>query len=581
MLPWRVGLVVVLGGLVAVPLAAPLVKLAADPAAWGGWTDAGRLLGLARNTAWLVGGTLALALPAGVAGAVLLYRTDLPLRRLFRFLLLLTLFIPLPLFATGWQAVLGSGGWLPLTLWNAPRESAFGPDSAVWTPWGQGIGSAVWIHAVAGLPWVVLLAGQGLLGVERSLEEDAWTALPVWRVLVKVSLPRAGAAIAAAALWVGLQTTGEITVTDVTQVRTFAEEVYTQFVGPEPAVRGDPLARAVAVTLPVVLLTVVLVLVLAGRWERRLPPAGAEVRPPLVFPLGRWRWPLAVAAGAVCLALVGVPLGSLLWRAGLAGTPRSWSPAVVGEHLRLVWQAEHRHLIDSLGLAAVAGISCALLALLACWAAAGSRRFRFGVLVLMAAAWSLPGPVIGLGLKDTIAGLLNAVGPPALPEAATKGDGAAPLRSPLAVALWYGPSSIPLWWVDAIRFFPCAVALLWPVVRLVPPELRDAARVDGARPWDELRHVVWPRAAGAWARAALAAGVLSLGELSAGKLVSTPGAPSYAEVVFTQMHYGVTNDLAVRCLLLLAAAATGAIALAFVGQRGSRYASAGPFAGRG
>ena len=31
-----------------------------------------------------------------------------------------------------------------------------------WTPWGQGIGSAVWIHAVAGLPWVILLVGQGL-----------------------------------------------------------------------------------------------------------------------------------------------------------------------------------------------------------------------------------------------------------------------------------------------------------------------------------------------------------------------------------------------------------------------------------
>jgi ABC-type spermidine/putrescine transport system permease subunit II len=97
-----------------------------------------------------------------------------------------------------------------------------------------------------------------------------------------------------------------------------------------------------------------------------------------------------------------------------------------------------------------------------------------------------------------------------------------------------------------------------------------------------LRHVVWPRAAGACARAALAAGVLSLGELSAGKLVSTPGAPSYAEVIFTQIHYGVTNDLAASCLLLLAAAAAGGIALAFVSQeRVSRYAWAEPFTGRG
>jgi iron(III) transport system permease protein len=547
---WRVGLAVVLGGLVAVPLAAPLVKLAGDPLAWRGWSDAGRLLGLAGNTARLVAGTLVLALPAGVAGAVLLYRTDLPLRRLFRFLVLLTLFVPLPLFATGWQAVLGSGGWLPLALWNAPRSGVFGPDSAAWTPWGQGLGSAVWIHTVAGLPWVVLLAGQGLLGVERSLEEDAWTVLPAWRVLAGVSLPRAGAAIAAAALWVGLQAAGEITVTDVTQVRTYAEEVYTQFVSTEPALRGGPVARAVAVALPVVLLAAILVLVLAARWERRLPAAAAETRPPLTFPLGRWRWPLALAVGAAGLVLVGVPLGSLVWRAGLAGAPRSWSARVVGEHLRLVWQAESRHLLDSLLLGAGAGVSCALLGLVACWAVVGTRWFRFAVLVLMAAAWALPGPVIGLGLKDTIAVLLDRV------------------PRPLGQALYYAPSPLPLWWIDAIRFFPCAVALLWPVVRLVPPELCDAAKVDGARPWQELRHVVWPRAAGAWARAALAAGVLSLGEVSAGKLVSTPGAPSYAEVVFTQMHYGVTNDLAARCLLLLVAAAAGGMALAVLSGRG-------------
>ncbi len=540
MASWRVGIAVVLGALLAVPLAAPLVAMAAEPEAGSGW-DGARLPALVRNTAWLIGGTLLLALPAGVAAAVLLYRTDLPLRRLFRFLVLLTLLVPLPLFTTGWQAVLGSGGWLPLSLWNAPRETAFGPDTAVWTPWGQGIGSAIWIHAAAGLPWVILLAGQGLLGVERSLEEDAWTALPAWRVILRVSLPRAGAAIAAAALWIALQAAGEITVTDVMQVRTFAEEVYTQFVAPEVGQAGA-LPRAVAVALPGVLLTAVLIVVLARRWEQRLPAAGAEMGPALTFPLGRWRWPLTLAVGAAGIALAGVPLGSLVWRAGLHGTPRSWSAGVVLDHLQLVWQAEHAFLRNSLLLAVGAGLSCALLALLACWTAVGARGFRTGVLVLMAAAWSLPGPVIGLGLKDTINGLLDA-------------------GAPLGRVLWYGPSPVPLWWVDLIRFFPCAVALLWPVVRLVPPEWRDAARVDGATPWQELRHVVWPWAAGAFGRAALAAGVLSLGELSAGKLVSTPGFDSYAEVIFTQMHYGVTNDLAARCLLLLAAVIAGGILL--------------------
>ena len=59
--------------------------------------DSDRLLALAKNTLLLLVGTLALSLPLGVLGAALLYRTDLPLRRLLRFLTVLTLFVPLPL----------------------------------------------------------------------------------------------------------------------------------------------------------------------------------------------------------------------------------------------------------------------------------------------------------------------------------------------------------------------------------------------------------------------------------------------------------------------------------------------------
>jgi iron(III) transport system permease protein len=527
----------VLAAFIAVPVLAPLAVLLADPGAWLSWLEAGRLLGLASNTLLLIGGTLALALPAGVIAAVLLYRTDLPLRGAFRFVTVLTLFVPLPLFASAWQAVLGSGGWLPLALWNAPRpaDPAFASGGSSWAPWGQGIGSAVWIHSAAGLPWVILLTGLGLLGVERGLEEDALTAAAPWRVLLRVSLPRARASVAAAALWLALQVSGEITVTDVMQVRTFAEEVYTQLAG-----RGAGLPRAVAVSLPSVLLFALLVLWLARSWERGLPPGLSEPRSALVFRLGRWRWPLALVMAAGVAALVVVPLGSLVWRAGLAGSPPSWSASVVLEHLRLVRRAEPRLLRDCLLLAGGVGVLCSALALLTCWTAQGTRGYRLGILVLMAVAWALPGPIIGLGLKDAMNALLDRTD-----------------SRLLAAALWHGPSPVPLAWVDLIRFFPAAVAVLWPVVRLVPTDLRDAARVDGAGPLGELQHVVWPWTASACLRATLAVAVLALGELSAGKVVSTPGFPSYAEVVFTQMHYGVTNDLAARCLWLLGAVLAG------------------------
>src|SRR5205823_999038 len=122
----------------------------------------------------------------------------------------------------------------------------------------------------------------------------------------------------------------------------------------------------------------------------------------------------------------------------------------------------------------------------------------------------------------------------------------------------------PVLWVDLVRLFPCAVAVLWPVVRLLPRDLRDAARVDGARPGQELLYLVWPLHRTAYLRAALAVGILALGELGASKLVRTPGKPTFAIVLFEQMHYGVTSQLAARCLILMGVVALGAALVALL-----------------
>ena len=120
---------------------------------------------------------------------------------------------------------------------------------------------------------------------------------------------------------------------------------------------------------------------------------------------------------------------------------------------------------------------------------------------------------------------------------------------------------------NIVRFLPVAMALLWPVVRLVPRELIESARLDGAGPVRELVWVGGPYVRVAALRAAVAVTILALGELSAGKLVSTPGAESYAEVVWAQLHYGVSGDLAARCLLLLAAALAGVAVLGALSRR--------------
>jgi iron(III) transport system permease protein len=553
---WRFAMTAVLMVLIVFPLAMPVLDLARYAHGWSAWDEYHRLLDLAANTILLISGTLALVMPLGVAGAVLLYRTDLPFRGFLRQITLLSLFIPLPLFTSAWQAALGTSGLLPIALWTTPPagDPDISPSGIAWKPWAQGLDAAIWVHAVAGLPWVVWLVGQGLCWVERDLEEDALLAASPWRVLWAVTLPRCRTAIFAAGLWVALQTATEITITDMMQVRTFAEEVYNQFIRPErdptSADARELLARAMAVSVPAVLFTAALVVWVARNWERALPPLDRLAPPRFLFSLGwaRGLWLFGVLA--VVGLLVGIPLISLVWKTGLSGNPEAWSAETTWKHVNLVARAHGRMVVESLVMAVVAGVLTTGLALLCCWLATEARWFHTFLLGLMAVAWAMPGPVIGIGLKDTINVLMDGE---EFMSRLLGVTGFAPLR----VALYDGPSLAPVVWASLIRFFPCALAILWPVVRLLPIELRDAARVDGARPIDELRFLIVPLTARVCGRAFLAVTVLSLGELAAGRLVETPGSQTFTHEIFIQMHYGVTNNLAALCLILLGLVALG------------------------
>ena len=258
---WRLNMAVLVLAIIGVPVLLPLVESLTTPGGWAVWRESDRLGSLAVNSLAFVAGTLALCLPTGIAGAVLLYRTDLPLCRLFRLIVVMTLFVPLPLFTSAWQATLGSGGWLPQSWWNsyATAQGNGGTGAIVWTPWSHGLPAAIWVQAMAALPWVIVIVGEGLRWVERDLEEEGLLYASPWRVLLRVTLPRCRAAILAAALWVALLSLTEITVSDMMIVRTYAEEVYNQFVVGD----AEGFARAVVVSLPAVAILV------AGRAKPR------------------------------------------------------------------------------------------------------------------------------------------------------------------------------------------------------------------------------------------------------------------------------------------------------------------------
>ena len=283
-----------------------------DPAAWSVWKEGGRLAALGGDSIVLVVGSVLLALPLGIAGAFVLNRTWLPWKGFFRFLTLLALFIPLPLYASAWQVAFSSANVFAQRLAVPSPQVTDVALLQVGRPWSVGLTPAILVHAVAAVPWVVVLLGLGLRAVEPELEEDAILATNPWTVFWRFTLPRLLPWLVAATVWVGLIAFTEITVADMAQVRTLAEEVYTQSVMGD----ADALARATAVAVPPALLIALLVMLSMTWWERSLPanldsPAGARW---ILVPGKAWVWFLV--AGTAAAFFLGIPLESLVWKLG-------------------------------------------------------------------------------------------------------------------------------------------------------------------------------------------------------------------------------------------------------------------------
>ena len=510
------------------PISIALASLAAAAVAPLAIAD-GRTAGLAANTLLLSAATVVLSVPLGSVVAFVLVRTDLPGRRLFGGLLSGLLFLPLYVQAGAWQAAFGLEGWA--TLFH------LGPA------WLAGWRGAIWVHTVAALPWVVLFVAAGLRLVERELEENALLDAGPSTVVRRVTLRRAGGAVAVAALWVALTTAGEMAVTSFFQVRTYADELFTEYaLGDVPLDDGESdrslLAQtAVALGIPPGVLQGIVVsgwaMIAALLLLVAISPLGnvASQSSPLVFAWRHGRWFALLGAMALVALLLLLPLASLAWKAGVlvtetpAGRERTWS---LEKCLTLIATSPYRYrrevtwsmLID--GAAATAAVVVAVP--LAWLGRRGTGRAWFA-LALVGWVLAVPGPVIGLA----IIAVLN--------------------RPEFPWLVWLYDRSIAAPWLAAVAHaLPLAMLVLWPSLRAFPQDSLDAAAVDGAGLWTRWRRIVLPQRRAALATAWLVAFAWSLGELDAGILVAPPGIETLSIRIFRLLHFGVDDQVAGVCL---------------------------------
>jgi iron(III) transport system permease protein len=520
------------------------------------------------NSARLASLTCLLALPVGTLLAAAIFKSDVPGRRAAALILVGMLFVPLYLITGAWDAGFGIQGWH--TLSTNPHLTH--------EPWLAGWRAAVWVHALAAVPWVVLIVGASLRAVEAEIEEDAATCATPQKVMWYVSIRRAAPAIVLAGVWVAIMTTTEISVTDFFQVRTFAEEVYTQAALGTFDASGDQGKSADTVILPApgsplpalsanglwsgLLLSTLLALtaiVVASRLFEDL--SDAPNRPPWLWRLKNWRWPTAMLLWLGLLLVVGVPLGNLIYKTGIqvniadTGRTRSWSAAKVVERLARAPHDFQGELWLSAKIGATAAIAALAIALPLAWSMRGSLirtpmlRRPWLRLAALSLCLTIPGPLLGV---VTIR-LLNR--PPDSPFA--------------ALASLYDSNFAP-WLVQTLRALPLATLILWPALASVPQVMLDTAATDGTGWWGRLFRIAlpqrWPAAAAAW----LVGFAVAVGELAATILVMPPqrGATALSIQIFQLLHYGVDDRVAAICLVTaFAVAAVAGIAAALLKRR--------------
>lgn len=479
---------------------------------------------LLANTLWLVVWTLVISLPLGTALAVALFRTDVILRRAALVILALLLVIPLYVQATAWQVGFGPSGWLTLSSASPYQTGLL-----------EGWPGAIWVHAMAAIPWVTLIVGAAVRFTEPELEELALLDAGPWQVLRRVTLRQALPAIGLAGVWIAITVATEMTVTDLfqtgaTPLRTFAEEIYTQSaLGTEP---GPPPTTLIGVFLLGGLAALAVMLAIAaGRWRPQLSP-----RPPLSFQLGRWRWPVSSGVVGIVALMFAVPAASLVHKAGIVTTTVGnsivphWS---LGRAIELVADSLvrfHGEIIWSLSIAACAATGAMVLSLLLALLARRGAAWGLPALIVAVAALATPGPLVSLALISLFNG-------PAVP----------------ALNALYDRSLVVVSIAQAIRGLPLALIIVWHAIHSVPEELLATAALDGAGRWSQFRRVIWPLRRGAIALAWLAAFLVATSDFSS-TMVAPPGVETISGRVSQMLHANTLNELSGLCLFLLLAA---------------------------
>lgn len=487
-----------------------------------------RLFGLFFNSVSLAILTALGAIPVGTAIAFSLVRTNLPCKRLQAALVASLLTIPLILTASAWDAGFGRLGWLQ--WWVTGDFSGRTID---------GWNAVVLIHAFAAFPWVVAISafvfgtrGQAMLDAARL---DGRASQLFGPVILRELVPAVGLSFG----WIFLQTFSEMVVTDLYQVRTYAEEIYLSLPYGQVLWMGGPNALQSEspdswLMHPLNIGLLICVVCLGWVWAEHLL---ARIRwwwnddTPMLLDLGSSRWLWGGISGGLILLATLVPIANLIVKTGFVVTPSegqatvTWSLTKVIEQVAKVPERFSEEIGWSLLICSVTSGLVMTLSILIAWVARQRQWFRFLTVGLTAILWLLPGPLVGV----LVITMLNQ-------------------NVPLLVELYDRTILAPVV-ACGLRVWPIAFCMVLAIQSSVPDDQLEVAKSDGMGIFRQLWSIVLPQRTLVLLGTSVAIAMLAFGELSASILVIPPGMETVPRRIFGLLHAGVDDQAASLCLL--------------------------------
>jgi iron(III) transport system permease protein len=400
----RVGLpaprsIILVAAIVAAAMSVPLVYifirgLGAPPATWATlWST--RLPALLWSTVSLAALSTAIAATVGVTMALLVERTDLPGRAVWRWLLAVPLVVPPYVGALTYIAVFRPGGMFQ--GWMAGLLGVSRYELIGWPSIYGFLGTAVLLSFYT-YPYVYILASAALRSSSRHLEEAARTtgAGPL-EVLRRVTLPLLRPTIAAGSLLAALYAISDFGTVTLMRYPTFTEAIFRQL-----NARFDRNGAAVLSVVLVILTLVLLYLEGRVRGRGRYDQIGGRWRPMEMAALGRWRPVALIAVGVVIAATLAFPLAVLVgWT--VEGFTTSHSSAAM---LRLDALRVPGYALNSAVASAVAATIAVVCVFPLGYLAARHPRSGRLLGILARSGYGLPGIVIGLSMVFVFNSLL-------------------------------------------------------------------------------------------------------------------------------------------------------------------------------